>query len=269
MVPAQLRAITSLVSNSLENIKNGQSTLTDAATGLLTKGYVAAREAGADQGQISQHSAQVRHLQSGINSLAAPIIARGIKYAEPFTIGMVIAPAPVPVGTVVLLGKDPMIEAETASIALDAISIEAAQRAIAATEAAMTRTTAACARLFVLAGNYSRMASQTAQIHNSLDAVLGRWQSLENDFAEVVLATRSEGPNAALCVVSAVEEDLDCAVTEWKAIEAGSFAMNELRVNDATLRLGISSSAVRASLAGARTMPILDFYNQRGTSAAA
>ena len=108
------------------------------------------------------------------------------------------------------------------------------------------------------------MASETAQIETTLQAILAEWQTLESDVNAAITDARTALADAGAANFQAVAADLTDAVTEWNAAYAQAGALNlDVQVNTAQLAIGMGPAQVSAALASGHTMSFVEYINQR------
>ncbi|MCG8376049.1 MAG: enterotoxin (HBL) [Chlorobiales bacterium] len=259
----QFGLVTAFISGAVKNIQKFQDVLPDMASQLENIAQMSAKDAKADQQQIDNLKSDIKSLQDEIDSLSAAIIALGIADAAAITLGVVATIVAWPVGALAWLFAGPAVAVATAYIAFDAVQIELDQQRIEAEQKLIDELTGDVAVLQLLADNYSKLAEQSKEVEENLQAVLAEWQTLESDVAAAVTDIRTATSDAKSANFNAVLDDINSAITEWNAAydQAGDLHL-DLEVNTAQLALGMSSDEVGEAMKNGKTMGIIQYYNQ-------
>jgi predicted nucleic acid-binding Zn-ribbon protein len=266
----QLGLVISFISGAITQLQKFQDVLPDMATQLQSIATASINDANADKQQIANLNAQIQQLQSDIQSLTTAIIALGIADGVALTLGIVVSVAAFPVGLLAWLMLGPAVAVATTFIALDAVQIKNDKAAISALEGQITGITADVSTLTLLSNTYAAMANQTAQIQTDLQAILQEWQTLDSDVSQAVSEIQAAVADGSSANFTAVANDLNDAVTEWNAAytQAGALTV-QLKVNNAPLQLGMSSTQVQQTLGQGQVVDIITYYNQVSAAAKA
>lgn len=259
----QLNLVTTFISGAVSSLQQFKDVLPDMATQLQTIADKSAADANADQSQIDTLKQDIANLQSEITSLTASIVALSIVDGVALTLGVVATIAAWPFGALTWLVMGPAIAVASVFIALDAIKLKADKAQLEADQQQVTGLTQDVATLQILAQNYTQMANQTAVVQDSLQSVLAAWQVLSSDVAMAVTDINAAIADAGSTNFNAVVKDLNDALIEWKAAydQAGALHL-DLQVNNAELQIGMTADQVQAATASAKTLDIIQYYNQ-------
>ncbi|HWQ89719.1 MAG TPA: hypothetical protein VN374_07085 [Desulfitobacteriaceae bacterium] len=259
----QLNLVTTFISGAIVSLKNFQDVLPDMAIQLQTIAQKSSADAKADQKQIDQLRSDIKKLQDDISSLTAAIVALGIADASAITLGVIGTIAAWPIGAVIWLFVGPAIAVATTYIALDAIQIDTDKKKIAADQQVMSELTADVSTLYLLSDNYTKLANQSKEIQDNLQAVLNAWLTLETDVTNAVDDIKKAISDTKTPDFKKVQDDLTSATNEWNAAykQAGDLHL-DLNVNNAQVELGMSSDQVKAAMQTGKTMNVMEFYNQ-------
>jgi hypothetical protein len=222
-----------------------------------------AADAKADQGQIDTLKKDIANLQAEIKSLTASIVALAIVDGVALTLCTVATIAAWPFGALTWLVMGPAVVVASVFIALDSIKLVGDKAQLEADQQQVTGLTQDVATLQLLAQNYTEMANQTAVVQDSLQSVLAAWQVLSSDVGMAVNDIQSAIADAGSTNFTAVVKDITDALTEWNAAydQAGALHL-DLQVNNAELQIGMTADQVQAATASAKTLDIIQYYNQ-------
>ena len=256
--------VIAFISAVISRLENFQNVLPGMATQLQSIAQASINDANADRQQIANLNTQIQQLQSDMASLSAQIIAAGSGDPEAVTLGLVGIMTDWPGGALLWIVLGPAVASSATIIGLDEAKIENDQKQISVLQGQINAITADVSTLALLANGYGVMASQTQQIQTDLQAMLGQWQTLEDDVANAVSDIQSAivESDTGAAVFEAVAAELNDAVMNWNAASAEVGALTvQLQVNNAPLQVGMSSAMVGQALEGGRTVDILTYYN--------
>ena len=224
------------------------------------------KAASADQAQIDKLNADIDTLHAEIKSLTASIVAWVLSMVLHCTLGTVATIAAFPEGALVWFVLGPVVAVATTYIVIDGLKIKTDNAAIKADEAQITGLTADVSTLHVLSKNFAAMSAQTVEIESNLQAILNEWQILQTDVNTAVNDIKTAVADAGSANFAAVGVELDGAIAEWNAAykQAGDLHL-DLNVNDAQLKVGMSSAEVQAATAKGQTVDIISYYNNLQT----
>lgn len=259
----QLNLVTTFISGAISSLQQFKDVLPDMAAQLQAIADKSAADAKADQSQIDKLKQDIANLQSEIKSLTASIIALSIVDGVALTLGVVATIAAWPFGALTWFVMGPAIAVASVYIALDSIKLTADKAQLEADQQQVTGLTQDVATLQILAQNYTEMANQTAVVQDSLQSVLAAWQVLSSDVGMAVTDINAALADAGSTNFNAVVKDLNNALNEWKAAydQAGALHL-DLQVNNAELQVGMTADQVQAATASAKTVDIIQYYNQ-------
>lgn len=262
LISQQLGLVVTFISGAVTNLQHFQDSLPALAAALQAVADKSAHDAGADQAQIQTLLDDISALQADITSNTAAIVALAITDGIALTIGTVATIALWPVGALVWFVMGPAVAVATYEIAMDAINIENDKKKIEADKSSITGLTADVAALQALAKSYGDMASESAQIETTLQAILAEWLTLESEVNAAITDARTALADAGAANFQAVAADLTDAVTEWNAAYAQAGSLNlDVQVNTAQLSIGMNADQVSATLAAGQTMSFVDYIN--------
>lgn len=260
---SQLNLVTAFISGAVSSLQQFKDVLPDMALQLQAIADKSAADAKADQGQIDTLKKDIANLQAEIKSLTASIVALAIVDGVALTLGTVATIAAWPFGALTWLVMGPAVVVASVFIALDSIKLVGDKAQLEADQQQVTGLTQDVATLQLLAQNYTEMANQTAVVQDSLQSVLAAWQVLSSDVGMAVNDIQSAIADAGSTNFTAVVKDITDALTEWNAAydQAGALHL-DLQVNNAELQIGMTADQVQAATASAKTLDIIQYYNQ-------
>ncbi len=258
--------VVTFITGALNAIKSFKDELPAIATNLQTIADDSTKAASADQAQIDKLNQDIDTLHAEIKSLTASIVALGIADGIALTLGTVATIAAFPEGALVWFVLGPVVAVATTYIVIDGLKIKTDNAAIKADEAQITGLTADVSTLHVLSKNFAAMSAQTVEIESNLQAILNEWQILQTDVNTAVNDIKTAVADAGSANFAAVGVELDGAIAEWNAAykQAGDLHL-DLNVNDAQLKVGMSSAEVQAATAKGQTVDIISYYNNLQT----
>jgi len=262
VLPQQLGTVETFITNSLQALQNFTDVLPTLATQLQTLSNLAIADNNADQQQIQTLQTQIQQLQDDINSQTTNIIGLSIADAAALTLGIVSSIVAFPVGLVAWFVMGPAVAVATTFIALDAIQIENDKSAIDDAQGLMSQLTAACSVLATMSTTYSNLAAQSQTIQTALQNVLTEWRVLSGDTRNAVFDIETAIHDEKGANYQSVLSDLDAAVVEWEAANTQAISLVlTLNVNNASLQVGMSQSAVQQTLASGTTVDLITYFN--------
>ncbi|GAB2885080.1 enterotoxin (HBL) [Microbulbifer echini] len=261
-ITTQLGLVSTFINGALQAIQGFQDKLPDMATQLQSIADKSVQDAQADETKINDLKKDIKNLQADIKSLTASIVALGIADATAISLGTVASIVAFPEGLLTWFVMGPVAAVATTFIALDAAKIVADQKSIQAKQAEMDLVTADVSTLQMLSQSFGQLAEESQQVEENLQAVLQEWQTLENDVSSAISDIHTAISDEEGANYTAVINDLNDAVTEWNDAysQAGSLYL-DLNVNNAELKIGMSSDDVQSVFASGETVGVIEYYN--------
>jgi len=261
-----LTTVRTVIESTVTAIESFGDRLPRLATDLDSIATKSTADAQVDQQQIDKLNAAIEDLKQTIKKLAGVLAALAIADGLLLTLGVVATIAAFPEGAVVWFFVGPVVAVVTTYLALDAKMIKADKATLNAAEDQLQGLTADVATLQVLSRNFSDLATGTAAIASSLQAVLRMWQNLEDDVVDALVGIKDAITAKTTDNFGGLKADLIAAQFEWNQlyILAGNLHL-DLNVNTAVLQLGTSSSQVRAATAKGKVVDIIEYYNMLGS----
>jgi hypothetical protein len=261
----QMRLIGVFIDAVIKELGTFEDALPALASQLETIAVKSAHDAHLDQTRISQLAADIQTYEARIKTLTTTLIALGVVDGVALTIGVVTTIALWPIGAVVWLVMGPIVAVTTTYIILDAEEIKADKAKIDADLATIAGLEADVAVLQLLSKSYAAMVSQVEVVKTSLTQMLAAWTQLEGDVSAEVNELQKTMLDANSSLFQGVLDDIDDATNTWNVFynAAGTLEI-DAKVNNAELKVGMTSSEVQSALAGGREMDIIDYFNEVG-----
>ncbi|WP_445354501.1 enterotoxin (HBL) [Microbulbifer sp. EKSA008] len=261
-ITSQLGIVSTFISGAIKAIQGFQDKLPDMATQLQSIADNSVKDSQADEKKIADLKQDIKNLQADIKSLTASIVALGIADATAISLGTVASIVAFPEGLLTWFVMGPVAAVASTFIALDAAKIVADQKSIQDKQAEMDLITADVSTLQMLSQSFGQLAEETQQVEDNLGAVLQEWQTLESDVSGAISDIQTAISDDEGANYTAVINDLNEAVAEWNDAysQAGSLFI-ELNVNNADLKIGMSSEQVKSAFSVGSTVGVIQYYN--------
>lgn len=266
----QLGTVTAYISGALQEVEKFSDTMPELAKNLEALASEAMADSKVDQAKINELNSDVETLRQEIRSLTAELVGLGVADGVALTVGIAVTIAAWPFGAVVWLVMGPVVVAASTFIAIYSVQLKNAKAKIESDQAEMGEVEADVATLKLLSSSYGSMARESSTIEAGLAQVLAAWRVLESDVVAAVGDVQAAIAGADSKAFAAVEQEIGAAITEWDAAYAAAGGLVlEINVNPAPLTVGMSPEEVKSTLAGGKTIGLIDYFNDVGSTLAA
>ena len=266
LIAGTLNTVTMFIEGAVNSISAFRDVMPALAGQLTSIATHAIETEKVDKKKIDQLQQDIDRLNRQITSDSLAIAAAGVVTGGAIIGGLIFTIAAWPIGALSWFALGPVAVAGGVAIGFAAKDIIDCKKKIEQDQKDMDDYTADVATLQILANNFTTLAQQAVKIDNNLRQILGAWKSLELNVTAAVEEIEAAQKSADENFYQDVLADLNAASLEWQsASQKASDLVLDMKMNDATLELGMTQQDVEKAMARGKVIDFVKFCNNIGT----